>query len=76
MSEPINQIDGIVGASSYHNLQQKTAAKSRSETGKGTDQISSKYIVEGNSLIYESYDRHGKLISRVPWTPQPIDEKA
>ncbi len=76
MSGPINQIDGIVGSNSYHNFQQKTAVQSPSETEKGTDQIFSKYIVEDNSIIYESYDRHGKLISRVPWTPQPIDEKA
>ena len=76
MSEPINQVDGIVTAHGYQKPEQKTAAPSPSETKKDKNQISSKYVIEENSIIYESYDRHGNLISRVPWTAQPIDEKA
>ncbi len=76
MSESINQIDSLLGADSYYRLQQQKAAQAPDRVEKDTDQKASKYIIEGNSIIYESYDRDGKLISRVPWTAQPIDERA
>ena len=76
MSEPINQINSLLGADGYYRPQQQKAAQTSDRVEKDTDQNSSKYIIEGNSIIYESYDRDGKLISRVPWTAQPIDERA
>jgi hypothetical protein len=32
------------------------------------EKTSSKYILEKNKIVFERYDRNGKLISRVPWT--------
>lgn len=33
----------------------------------------SKYVVEDNHIVYEKYDRHGKLISKIPWIKKPFD---
>jgi len=37
---------------------------------------SSKYILENNKIVFERYDRNGKLISRVPWTAHRVSAKA
>jgi hypothetical protein len=37
---------------------------------------SSKYILEGNKIVFERYDHNGKLISRVPWTAHRVSAKA
>ena len=37
---------------------------------------SSKYILEKNKIVFERYDRNGKLISRVPWTANRVIAKA
>jgi len=76
MSGPVNQIDNVLGAASYQRLQPKSAVEPASGANKDTAQTSSRYIIVDNSIVYERYDRHGKLISRVPWTAHPIDEKA
>ena len=76
MSGPVNQIDNVLGAANYQRLQPKSAAEPASVANKDTAQTSSRYIIADNSIVYERYDRHGKLISRVPWTAHPIDEKA
>jgi hypothetical protein len=34
-----------------------------------------KFTIENDVIVYEKYDRYGKLISRVPWLPKTIDEK-
>ena len=34
---------------------------------------SSKYVVEDNRIVYEKYDRHGKLICKIPWIRKPVD---
>ena len=44
--------------------------------GRNVSQTSSKYILDGNKIVFERYDRNGKLISRVPWTVHSINEKA
>ena len=44
--------------------------------GRNVSQTSSKYILEGNRIVFEGYDRNGKLISRVPWTAHKVSEKA
>ena len=38
--------------------------------------FSSKYLVEDNRIVYEKYDRHGKLISKIPWIKRPLDSFA
>jgi hypothetical protein len=40
------------------------------------NKTSHKYTTENNLIVYEKYDRHGKLISRIPWSSKPIDEQA
>ena len=34
---------------------------------------SSKYVIEDNRIVYEKYDRHGKLILKIPSIRKPID---
>lgn len=76
MSETINPIGGVFDTNSYHAPPNKSKKPPVSSGEKPKTQTSSKYIIEDKSLVYERYDRHGKLISRVPWTVHPIDEKA
>ena len=33
----------------------------------------SNYVVEDNRIVYEKYDRHGKLICKIPWIRKPVD---
>ena len=44
--------------------------------GRNVSQTSSKYILDGNKIVFERYDRNGKLISRVPWTVHRVSAKA
>jgi hypothetical protein len=37
---------------------------------------SSKYILDGNKIVFERYDRNGELISSVPWTAHRVSTKA
>ena len=76
MSETVNPIGSVLDSNSYHAPPKKSIAPSAASGEKAKMQTSSKYIIEDKSLVYERYDRHGKLISRVPWTVHPIDEKA
>jgi hypothetical protein len=34
---------------------------------------SSKYVIEDNRILYEKYDRHGKLILKIPFIRKPVD---
>ena len=76
MNEPMNEISHIL---SYGNcwLDQNRLHK---HTGcgehKGTKQTSSKYIVDNNSVVYEQYDRYGKVILTVPWSARLVDVKS
>jgi hypothetical protein len=76
MSDTIHPIGRVFDTNSYHAPPKKSANPSVSSGEKSKTQTSSKYIIEDKSLVYERYDRHGKLISRVPWTVHPIDKKA
>jgi len=42
----------------------------------GAKQTSSKYIVDNNSIVYEQYDRYGKVILRIPWSARLLDVKS
>ena len=33
----------------------------------------SKYLIEDNRIVYEKYDRYGKLILKIPWIREPVD---
>ena len=76
MSETVNPIGRVLDSNSYHAPPNKSTNPPVPSDEKPKMQSSSKYIIEDKSLVYERYDRHGKLISRVPWTVHPIDEKA
>ena len=76
MSETVNPIGSVLDSNRYYAPPDKSKVPSASSCEKTKTQTSSKYIIEDKSVVYERYDRHGKLISRVPWTVHPIDEKA
>ena len=76
MIEPINQTGISSIPSSYTTVQSNSAERSGFDDRKVMSQTSSKYILEGNKIVFERYDRNGKLISRVPWTANRVSAKA
>ena len=75
MNEPINKISHTLSCSNCWLDQNWLYTKSDSGECKDTKQTSSKYIVDNNSVVYEQYDRYGKVILRVPWSAHLIDVK-
>jgi len=75
MIETINHTGMITNPGSYTPIQIIPDEHSGID-GRNVSQTSSKYILDGNKIVFERYDRHGKLISRVPWTVKPIIAKA
>ena len=75
MNEQINQISPVLSSGNYQLFQNRLYAHSGSGEGKDTKQDSSKYIVYNNSIVFERYDRYGKVIYKIPWSAHPIDEK-
>ena len=73
MSEPINQIVGILNTTLHQMFQNKVPVGSLTDLQVNNKKTSHKYTIENNLIVYEKYDRHGKLISRIPWSPKPID---
>jgi hypothetical protein len=76
MIESINHIGNISNAGSYKTVPSVPAEHSALDAGKDISESSSKYILENNKILFERYDRYGKLISRVPWSANSISEKA
>jgi hypothetical protein len=76
MIETINHTGIISIPSRYTTTQSISAERSGFDDRKDTSQTSSKYVLEGNRILFERYDRNGKLISRVPWTAHKVSEKA
>ena len=76
MIEPINHTGIISIPSSYTTVQSNPAERSGFDDRKVMSQTSSKYILEGNKIVFERYDRNGKLISRVPWAAKSVSETA
>jgi hypothetical protein len=76
MNEPIYQIVGIFNTNFHQMFQSRVPVHSFTDPQVDIKKTSHKYLIENNSVVYEKYDRHGKLISRVPWSLKPIDEKA
>ena len=76
MIEPINHTEIIAGPSSYPANQNIPAKRSGLDDRKVMSQTSSKNILDDNKILFERYDRNGKLISRVPWTAHRVNEKA
>jgi hypothetical protein len=75
MIESINHIGNILNAGSYKTVPSVPAEHSALDAGRDISESSSKYIVENNKIVFERYDRQGKLISRVPWTANTVNEK-
>ena len=76
MIEPINHTGIIASPSSYMPTLSIPAERSGFDDRKVMSQTSSKYILDKNKIVFERYDRNGKLISRIPWNTHSISEKA
>ena len=76
MSEPINKLDNILSTATRQISQRKPAVGFLTDPQINNIKTTHKYVIENKSIVYKKYDHAGKLISRVPWSAQPIDEKA
>jgi hypothetical protein len=76
MIEPIEHTGITPSPGSYTPTPSIPAERSGSDDRRDVSKTSSKYVLEGNKIVFERYDRNGKLISRVPWTAYRVTEKA
>ena len=76
MNVLIYQFDNILNTTRHLISQNSLTVGSLTDPQIDNKKTSHKYIIENKSIVYEKYDRHGKLIFRVPWSLKPIDEKA
>jgi hypothetical protein len=76
MIEPINHTGIIEIPCRYTPTPRISAERSGFDDRKVMSQTSSKYILDDNKIVFERYDRNGKLISRVPWTAHRVSEEA
>jgi hypothetical protein len=76
MIETINHIENIASPGSYKPPTSMHVERNDSNVKREIAKTSSKYILENNKIVFERYDRNGKLISRVPWTAHRVTEKA
>jgi hypothetical protein len=76
MIELMNHIGNIAGPGSYKSPTSKPVERNDSNVKRNIAKTSSKYILDNNNIVFERYDRNGKLISRVPWTANRVSAKA
>jgi len=76
MIDSINHTGITPNPNSYPMTQIIPAEHSGLDDRKDMPQTSSKYILEKNKIVFERYDRNGKLISRVPWTAHKVSAEA
>ena len=76
MIEPINHIRITPSPSRFPAAQSNPAERNDSNVKRDISESSSKYILDGKKIIFERYDRNGKMISRVQWTAHRVTEKA
>jgi hypothetical protein len=76
MIEIINHIGNIKFPGNYKPDQSIPVKRNGSGENMDFSIASSKYILDDNKIVFERYDRNGKLISRVPWTAHEVSEKA
>jgi hypothetical protein len=76
MNELINHIGNISFPGNYRPQQSIPAKRNGSNTKRDIAKTSSKYVLEKNKIVFERYDRNGKVISRVPWTANRVSAKA
>jgi hypothetical protein len=65
-----------MSSGSYQTIPGSSAERPGSNAKRDIAKNSAKYIVENNKIVFERYDRYGKLISKVPWAARSIREKA
>jgi hypothetical protein len=76
MIEPINHTENTSNPGSSTKVQSILAKRSGIDDRRDISKTSSKYILEGNRIVFERYDRNGKLISWIPWTADRVTEEA
>jgi hypothetical protein len=76
MIEPTNHTGITSSPSSCTPTPSISAERPVFDDRRDISKTSSKYILDGNKIVFERYDHNGKLISRVPWTAHSISEKA
>ncbi len=76
MNELINHTGNIASPGSYKPPTDMPAERNGSNVKRDIAKTSSKYVLEKNKIVFERYDRNGKLISRVPWTANRVSAKA
>ena len=76
MNELITHIGNIANTGSYKPLTYMPVERSGFDGERDISESSTKYILEKNKIVFERYDRNGKLISRVPWTANRVNAKA
>ena len=76
MNELINHIENIANPGSCKPPSSVHTERSGFDDRRDISKTTSKYILEKNKIVFERYDRNGKLISRVPWTAHRVTEKA
>jgi hypothetical protein len=76
MIEIINYIGNITFPGNYKPQQSFPVKRNGSSEKSDLSITTSKYILENNNIVFERYDRNGKLISRVPWTANRVSAEA
>jgi hypothetical protein len=76
MIEIINYIGNITYPGNYKPQQSIPVKRNGSSEKSDLSIATSKYILDGNKIVFERYDHNGKLILRVPWTAHRVSEKA
>jgi hypothetical protein len=76
MIEPINHTGIITSPSSHPPTTSIAVERPDLDYRRDISKTSSKYILDGNKIVFEQYDRNGKLISRVPWASNKVIAKA
>jgi len=75
MNESINQIVGILNTKLHQTYQNRVPEGSLNDPQENNQKTMPKFIIENNVILYEKYDRYGNLVSRIPWSPNIINEK-
>jgi hypothetical protein len=76
MIEPVSHTGIDPSPGRYTTVQKNPAERSGFDGKRDIRKTSSKYILDGNKIVFERYDHNGKLISRVPWTANRVSEEA
>jgi len=76
MIEPINHTGMTTSPGSCKPSASIPSERSGFDDRRNISKTSSKYILENNKIVFERYDRNGKLTSRVPWSAHKVSAKA